>query len=89
MITSLSSLSSSVARRNEYLINDLHEFKYFGHGVNNIASAPRGACKCNFPLFKEIMTDQPTDRQTDRPGHREVSLPIRNQLAISKRTKIK
>ena len=30
-----------------------------------------GACKCNFP--PEIITDRPTNRQTDGQGHGEVS----------------
>ena len=32
--------------------------------VNKI-SAPIGAMKCNLPRFKEIMTGQPTNQQTD------------------------
>ena len=39
------------------------------------------AWKRNFPPFKEFITDRPSDlptnRQTDRMGHREISLPIR------------
>ena len=50
----------------------------------SITSAAIGAWKCNIPPFCEIMADRPTDptigkptnRQTYRPGHREVKLPI-------------
>ena len=28
-------------------------------------SAPKGAWKCNFPTFQEIMTNRPTNRSTD------------------------
>ena len=38
-------------------------------------NASIGAWKCNFPPFKEIITDRPT-RDDDQPGHREVCLPI-------------
>ena len=40
-----------------------------------IARAPKGALKLNFAAFQEIITDRPTDKQTDRPCHREVTLP--------------
>ena len=46
-------------------------------------STPIGAWKLNFPLFAVIIIDGPTnrstdmtDRSTDRPGQREVLLPI-------------
>ena len=43
-------------------------------------SAPIGAWECNFPYFKKIIKDRPTDRskdqQTNRPGHRPVKLQI-------------
>ena len=38
------------------------------------------------PPFKKIMADRPTNRQTDRPGYREVSLPksnLRRQDAVN------
>ena len=44
--------------------------------TGKITTAPIGAWKCNFPPFLEIMTDRPTDRQTDMRGHREVTLQV-------------
>ena len=47
--------------------------------------SPIGALKCNLPI-KEIMTyrppDGPTDHQKDRPGHRELTLPIRIEFVF-------
>ena len=43
---------------------------------HDITSVPIGAWKGDVP--QEIMTDHPTNRQTDRPGHRKVSIPRRN-----------
>ena len=34
------------------------------------------AWKCNFPPFKELMTGQPTDKQTNMRAHMEATLPI-------------
>ena len=40
------------------------------------------AWKCKYPSsFKQVVTDrpdQPTNLQTDRPGHRKVTLPFDN-----------
>ena len=34
--------------------------------VFSLGSAPIGAWKCTFPTYKEITTDRPTNRRTDR-----------------------
>ena len=35
-----------------------------------ITSAPIEAWKCNFPTFKEVMTDQPTNRPSKKDKHK-------------------
>ena len=48
----------------------------------NITSDPIGAWKCNFPFFKEIMTDprinqlDQDNQPTDRRSHRKLTLQI-------------
>ena len=51
---------------------DGERFKRWATG--NMSS--EGAWKSNFTPFWEILKDQPTDRQIDRPCNREVSLPM-------------
>ena len=38
-------------------------------------NAPIEAWKCNFPPSYDKQTKQPADQETDRRGHREVTLP--------------
>ena len=37
---------------------------------------------CNFLHFQKIMTDQPTDKQSDMIGHMEVALQIKDKLFL-------
>ena len=57
---------------NENIRFQYDSFKAFARGHKKSKSVPIGALKYDFPPCLEIMTDRPTDQQTDIRTQREV-----------------